>query len=323
MTFKTIRSLAVVSRSEFLPALAGFFIMGLSWGINPRLSFLELAVPAALVFAIIMLSSLIGLQLNTMFDRDLDCSDERKAKLVQAFGSLRRDRLKLLVVIETLLAVLFVFLLVLDTGKLALLFMWIVGIFLAYAYSAPPLRLKSRSWLAFVALLLSICVLPLLFAFYTFASEVDSHFLVFLVGQALSAYGMILPAEIRDYFGDEAMGIETMTVRIGLVKTSFSSIILLAVGGILTGTAFFARLANGPQPTLNIFLLSIAAADLFVLRKLVTLHFLSREYASSKNQDSVAQEIRRVASHSTQWTILVSQTAIFMSLILLVGKFLP
>jgi 1,4-dihydroxy-2-naphthoate octaprenyltransferase len=319
--FRAVKLLAVISRTEFLPALASFFVMGLSWGINPHLSLKELVIPAVLVFAIIMLGSLVGLQLNTIFDHDLDCRDNRKAALVQAFDSQKRDTLKLLAATEALFGSVFVSLLMLDQGKPALLFMWIVGIFLAYAYSVPPLRLKSRSWLALIALLLCICVLPLLFTFYAFASEFDPYFLVFLIGQALSAYSVILPAEIGDYFEDNSSGIETVTVRIGLVKASFSSILLLAAGGILTGTAFFAKLSNGLQPILNIFLLTVAVADLFVLRKLVTLHLLSKEYVSSKNQN-VAQEIRRMASHDPRWVILVSQTIVFMSLILLVGKLL-
>lgn len=320
--FKTIRSLAVVSRPEFIPAMASFFIMGLSWGINPHLSFMELVVPTILVFVIIMVSALIGLQVNTIYDHDLDSMDNRKAALVLAFDDLKRGGLKLLVVVETLLGFIFFFLLLLDQWKPALPLMWIVGVFLAYAYSAPPLRLKARSWLALVPLLLSICVLPLLFTFYAFASELDPYFLIFLSGQALSAYSLILPEEIRDYFEDNALGIQTVTVRIGLVKASLSSILLLVAGGILTGTAFFLRLMNGFQPVLNVFLLTIVVADLLVLGKLVTLHFLSKEYVASKNQ-KLAQNIRRMASDGPKWVILVSQTAIFMSLIFLLGKLLP
>jgi len=208
-------------------------------------------------------------------------------------------------------------------GKAALLLMWICGIFLAYAYSAPPLRLKSRSWLSLGTLLLTICVLPLLFVFYTFTSEFDAFFVLFIVGQALSVYSLILLTEIRDYFEDSAMSVQTMTVRLGLVKSSFCSIILLGIGGILTGASFFLRLACGLQPWLNVFLLIIAVAGINVLRSLKTLYSLSKEYTYSKNRNSTAQDIKRLAAHSPKWIILVSQAAVLMSLILLIGKFLP
>jgi hypothetical protein len=36
---------------------------------------------------------------------------------------------------------------------------------------------------------------------------------------------------LRDYFGDKAMGIETLTAHLGLVKASILSMILLVAGG--------------------------------------------------------------------------------------------
>ena len=285
--------------------------------------FTELVVPAILSFAVIVLSAAVGLQINTIFDHDLDSIDNRKKGLAQAMDLLGRNQLKLLVAIEFLFCFTFVFLLLLNQGKPALLFMWIAGIFLGYAYSAPPLRLKSRCWLSLGTLLFVLCILPALFVFHTFTSVLGPLFLLFLAGQVLSVYGLILPTEIRDYFEDRAMGIETMTVRLGLVKASFFSIIFLSAGGILTGTALFLRLAYGLKPVLNVFLPTIAVADCIVLRKLKRLHSLSREYTFSKNQSSRAQDIRKLAADSPRLVILASQSAVFMSLILLLGKLLP
>ena len=321
--FKPIRSLAIVSRLEFLPAMASWFTIGFSWGIEPPLRFTELVIPATLSFAVIMLSAVVGLQVNTIFDHDLDRLDNRKKGLTQAIDLLGPSRLKLLVAVEFLFGSTSVSLLSLNQEKPALLFMWTAGIFLGYAYSAPPLRLKSRCWLSLGTLLLILCILPVLFMYHTFTSELDPLFLLFLAGQALSVYGLILPTEIRDYFEDGAMGIETTTVRIGLVKASFFSIVFLSTGGMLTGTAFLLKLACGLQPVLTVFLPTIAVADYIVLRKLKKLHSLSREYTFSKNQSSRPQDIRRLAAYSPRWIILASQSAVFMSLILLVGKFLP
>lgn len=320
--FKTIRLLAIVSRPEFLPAMASWFTIGFSWGVEPLLSFTELVISAILSFTVIMLSAVIGLQINTIFDHDLDSADNRKKGLVQAMDSLGQSRLKSLVVVEVLISFALAVISSLNQRNPALLLMWAVGIFLGYAYSAPPLRIKSKCWLSLGTLLLVLCVLPVLFVFYTFTSKLNPLFLLFLVGQVLSVYGLILPTEIRDYFEDSTMGIETMTVRIGIVKASSLSIMSLCAGGILTGAAFFLRLAYGFQLVLIVFLPTIAVADYIVLRKLRTLYSLSKEYTSSKGS-SKAQDIRKLAADSPRWIILASQAAVFMSLILLVGKFLP
>jgi len=319
---KTIQLLVTVSRPAFLSAMASWFTIGFSWGVEPPLRLTELATPTILSLSVIMLSSIIGLQVNNIFDHDLDCQDNRKKELVLAVDRLGIDNLKLLVVVEFLLGFAFVFLILINHRSIALLFMWIAGMFLGYAYSAPPLRLKSRSLLSLITLLLVLCILPLLFVFHTFTSRLDSLFFVFLVGQISSVYGLILPTEIRDFFEDRKSNIETMTVRIGLVRASFLSIALLAIGGFLTGAAFFLKLAYGRQSALTVFLLTLAIADCIILRRLGRLHSLSLEYTSLKDKNSKAEDIKELASHSPQWIILASQSAVFMSIILLMTKIL-
>jgi len=321
---KTIRLLAIVSRPEFLPANLASLVIGFSWAFNPPLVFTwELVILVALSFATITAVSAFGAQINTMSDYELDSKDERKERLVQAMDGLRRSTVKKSVFIEFLLSLVFVSLLLQIQWKPVLLFLWMAGFFLAYAYSAPPLRLKSRSWLALCALLLVLCFLPILFVYYTMTSGLDPLFLFFLVGQAMTVYAILIPTEIRDYFGDKAMGVETMTVRLGLVKASLLGMVLLSAGGILSGTAFFIKLAFGlSQPMLSVFLLAMAVADYIVLREYKRLYSLSKEYISSKRQGSIAQDITNLSARNPKWITLVSQAVVFMSIMLLVGKFL-
>jgi len=200
--------------------------------------------------------------------------------------------------------------------------MWIIGFFLGWAYSAPPLRIKARSWLAPVTLILVLVVLPVLFAYYTFASAIDLLFLLSLVGLAMTVYGVIIPTEIRDYFGDKAMNIETMTVHLGLVRSSLLSIALLTAGATLIGTAFLLEFISLQHPILSIFLLAVPAAVLFVAGKFRKLYLLSKEYARSDSQKPVADAIVHLASHNPRWIMLVTQTYSFLSILFLLTKFL-
>jgi 4-hydroxybenzoate polyprenyltransferase len=320
---QTIRSLAVVSRAEFLLPNLVSLAMGVAWGANSSLSLNELAVAVILSFVIINLSSAIGAQTNSLSDYDLDSMDERKKKLVHATDCFGQTRLKLLLAFEFLLALTLSSLATLIYGKPILLFVWIVGIFLGYAYSAPPLRLKSRSWLALAALILVLSILPVLFVYCIFTFELNSLFLLSTTGLTLTIYGLIIPTEIRDYFGDRKMKVETMTVHLGLVKASIFSIVLLTLGGILTGTAFFLGLVYGSHPVLCVFLLAIPVADYVVLRKYKQLYSLSKDYSSSNNQNHIAEDIVTLSAHNPQWITLVTQTYSFMSIILLVSRFLP
>jgi len=320
--FETIKMLVIVSRAEFLLPNLGSLIMGLAWGTTPSIGFTDLVVLVILSFTIINLSSAIGAQANSFFDYELDSKDYRKERLIQAMDYFGRNRLKILLIAEFILTLILVYLFMLVQGKPILLFMWIVGISLGCAYSAPPLRLKSRSWLAPVSLILVLAVFPVLFAYCTFTSEMKPLFLLSLTGLALTVYSVIIPTEIRDYFGDKAMGIETMTVHMGLVKASLLGIILLTSGGILTATAFLLEFAYGLHQLLSVFILSIPVAVFVVLRKFKNLYSLSKEYVASDSQSSVGEEIVSLSAYNPQWIMLITQSYSLVSIMLLVGKFL-
>ncbi|HVP41717.1 MAG TPA: UbiA family prenyltransferase [Candidatus Krumholzibacteriaceae bacterium] len=320
---ETLKSLAVASRPEFLPANLASLVTGLAWNVIPSLVLTsEFVVLLVLSFCTITVVSAFGAQVNSLSDYDLDIQDTTKKRLVKAMDTLGQKIIKRAIIVEFLLSVILISLMMLVTWKPVLLLLWAAGFFLGYAYSAPPLRLKARSWLALISLVLVLCFLPLLFVAYTFTSGIDPLFVVFLFGQALTIYSVIIPTEIRDYFGDNAMGVKTFTVRAGLVKASLLGIILLTAGGILSGSAFFFRLLFGLQPIFSISLLAIAAVDITVLRNYWKLYTLSKEYASSNNK-STAENIVTLAAHNPKWINLVMQATVFVSIILLVSRLLP
>ena len=318
---ETIRQLAVVSRAEFLLPNLGSLIMGLAWGASPPLSLIDMVALVVLSFVVINLSSAIGAQANTLSDYELDTRDDRKKELVRALDSFGHTRLKYVVIIEFAATLALLGLLMLAKTKPLLLLLWVAGISLGCLYSAPPLRLKSKSWLAPVTLILVLAVFPILFAYFTFTSELNPLFLLALTGLAPTVYGVIIPTETRDYFGDKAMGIITMTVRLGLVKASLLSMVLLSLGGILIGGAFLVTFAYGLCPLLSLSVLAIAAADLIVLQKLKRIYTLSKEHEAN-GQDSVAEEITSFSADNPKWIMLVTQTYSVISIIMLLCKFL-
>ena len=145
MMSTTIRQLALISRVEFLLPNFGSLIMGFAWGVNPPIDVTNLSILLVLSFTIINLSSIIGAQANALFDYELDLRDFRKKKLVQAFDNFRRNRLKTMLIAETVITFVLVIVFTLIRTNPILLALWLVGITLGYVYSAPPLRIKSRS----------------------------------------------------------------------------------------------------------------------------------------------------------------------------------
>ncbi|WXG43712.1 MAG: prenyltransferase [Promethearchaeati archaeon SRVP18_Atabeyarchaeia-1] len=313
-------SIFTVSRPEFLPANLGSLFLGFSWAVNPHISFTwDLAILVVLCFLTISLISAFGAQLNTLGDYDLDLRDKRKKHIIDAMDKLGRRKVKAFIVVEFLLSLVPLYLMYQIEGKFTLILLWVAGTFLAFAYSTAPIRLKKRSWVEMIAIILVLSVIPMLFVFYTFAPMLNLIFIIFLAGQALTVYSVIIPTEIRDYFSDKPMGVKTMTVRLGLVKASLLSIVMMSVGGILCGMAFFLVLFYGSYPILNFFLISIVVADAYVLRQYKRLYSLSKKYAATQ-KDSTADEITDLAAHNPKWITVVTQSLVIMSLVLLLYK---
>jgi 4-hydroxybenzoate polyprenyltransferase len=314
--------LATISRAEFMLPNLGSLIMGLAWGATPSTSIPDLLVLMVLAFAVINLSSVIGAQANTLSDRELDSKDERKRALVEATNSFGVERLKKVLIIEFILTMIIVFLFMYVQAKPALFVLWILGISLGCAYSLRPIRLKSRGWLSPVSLILVLAFFPVLFAYYTFTAELNLFFLLSLAGLALTVYGVIIPTEIRDYFGDKAMGIKTFTVTLGLVKASVLAEALLTIGASLTAIAFLLQFVYSMRAWLSILLLAIPVVWFHVFKRFRELHTLSKVYLTSGSDSSTKEAIMSLSAHNPRWIMMITQTFSAISIVLLLSKFL-
>jgi len=318
-----IRSLASISRVEFLLPNLGSLIMGLAWGASPPLGLIDGFILIVLSFSIINISSLIGAQANALYDYELDLKDYRKKELVQALDSFGHKKVKVILMIEFLVTLTLVSISAIIYQKWLLLPLWIAGISLGVVYSAPPLKLKARSWIAPISLMVVLAICPVLFAFYIFTFEINLFFLLALVGLALTVYGVIIPTELRDYFGDKAMNIQTFTVGLGLSRSALLGIVLLSVGSLFTGTALFLEWSANQQLWLSVFLLGIPLSVLFVLGKFRQLYSLSKNYETSeRNGSDLREKIVNLSSDNPKWIMIVTQTYSILSILLLASKFI-
>ena len=104
----SIKSLASISRVEFLLPNLGSLIMDLAWGASPPLGLIEGLILIFLSFSIINISSLIGAQANVLYDYELDLKDDRKNDLVEALDSFGHKKIKIVLIIELLVTLVLV-----------------------------------------------------------------------------------------------------------------------------------------------------------------------------------------------------------------------
>jgi len=314
-----LKLLKTVSRPEFLPANCSSLVMGLAWGIDSNVNTVwETALLSALVLAVLTFVSAIGAQLNTLSDHELDSREPRKRYLVEALEALGRGRLKRIMLVEFVLSLPFFILLFFVQPKAMLVLLWVLGHFVAYVYSVSPLRLKCRSWLAMLSLLLVLSILPVSFVYYTFADALKPLFLLFLVGEAMNVYAVIVPTETRDYWIDKANGVNTMTVRLGLVKASLLAMVLLIAGGTLMAGAFGIAV-HDLFPLLFVPLIAIVVADVIILRNYWKLYRLSRQH-SITGDSSTAEEIVELSARNPAWINLAQLSIVVLALSLIVAR---
>ncbi len=320
---KTLRQLYGVSRPEFLPANMGSLVLGLAWGYDPSGGFsLETGVMVILSFAVLTVVSAIGAQLNTLSDYELDSIEPRKDWLVRNLNQLGRGKVRRALLAELALGVLVAAPLMLMRRQPIQLVIFMLALFLTYAYSTPPIRLKARSILAMISLSLVLSALPVAFIYYTFAQEISPIFLLFLVGQTLTVYSVIIPTETRDYFSDKAMGVKTMTVWLGLSRASLLAIAMLASGAAISISAFAMTPTLSRQPIIALSFLAMVAADLYILRAFHRLYRLSKDHEAVEGEamGAIGEEVVEFSSRNPKWITIVTQAIIFVNIVYLVGK---
>jgi 1,4-dihydroxy-2-naphthoate octaprenyltransferase len=275
-----------------------------------------LIIPMFLAFAVISLVSIAGAHINTYSDAELDKKDPTKGPLVSALAAFGKARLRRLMTLEILASAFFLVALLWFRPNPALLFAYLSAIFFAYFYSMPPLRLKGRSIFAMLSLMLILSIIPITFTYMVVSPLLDPLFILFLAGQCMIIYGLIIPTEIRDHDWDKDMGIKTMTVWLGLKRATLFGIFLLTAGLVLMGAAFSMQSFSMSLPLLATFLVAPFLAIAYVVRQFLAIYSLMEK----DNGRPAMAGIVGLASRNPKWITLVSQSIVFISLVLLLAK---
>ncbi len=323
MASVSVKNLLRVSRPEFLPANSASLLIGIGWGLTlPTNLIWGFLIPLLLAFITISLIGAFAAQINTLSDSLLDSKDQTKENLVAALSQINRQKLKIIMISEIALSFVPLAILITLEKKPELIIFWLAAVFLAYAYSSQPLRLKSRGLLAVLSLLVVLSILPITFIVYIFTNQLTLPFWIFLIGQALTVYGLIIPAEIRDYFSDKKEGVTTNTVKIGLINSSVLGMALLVIGGLLAASGLIFYFMRSSFPWAVAFLLIMGIAYVQILRKYWRIYSLSKKYSIDGDGDPIEGQIVKFASENPKWITLITQTIMLMAIIQIIVKFL-
>jgi 1,4-dihydroxy-2-naphthoate polyprenyltransferase len=113
---------------------------------------------------------------------------------------------------------------------------------LAWAYSAPPLRLLARGWGELDAIVVVAVLVPLA-GYAAFAHALDARALLAALPGACAMFAMMLSVEIPDVAADAATGKRNLVVRWGVASAAIAArtfassavLVLLLVGNAAFG----------------------------------------------------------------------------------------
>jgi chlorophyll synthase len=104
-----------------------------------------------------------------------------------------------------------------------------VGLSLAWAYSAPPLRLKQNGWLGNAAVGLAYEGLPWFTGAAVMASSLpDSRVIVLALLYSLGAHGIMTLNDFKAIEGDTKMGVRSLPVQLGAATAARLACVVMA-----------------------------------------------------------------------------------------------
>ncbi len=218
--------------------------------------------------------------INCFYDVELDTL--RKRELAKSVNHLGKKMISLMAA-ETFVATLALLALYMR-GHTMIVVLGILGWLLAYTYSAPPLRIKSKGILSPIPVNIGVYILPPLAGYLIVGDELTGTFILFLAGYSLLNLGINLVNVSEDHSTDMAAGVKTISHSLGLKGTLALAGISSAVGSASVLISFSILLTFHATTAvlfiLCVFTMVLTTVDISIISlKKESLEMLARDKA--------------------------------------------
>jgi len=252
-TVQTFRDFLTVSRARIQIVSLASALLGPSMAAS---SISDLMSTDVLLFILLFyITVTFSCNINCYYDRDVD----RLYKKDLYFATERLGKRLNYIMATEVVSGLAISLILIMRGRWIAGSLGVLGLFLAYAYSSPPLRVKRRGLISPVPVMVGVYVLPIIAGYATISTEFPVLFWAFLTGYFFLNLGINLVNAAEDADVDSRAGIETLAVRLG-VKRTLGIAVLSQVMGLLAPVSMFLYLNDNCLIVLAFFLLSLFKA---------------------------------------------------------------
>lgn len=204
--------------------------------------------------------------INDFYDRDLDAINEPYRPIPSGVISIPQVVTQILVLLTTGIGLAFV----LDRWAghefPTITALAIGGSFLAYIYSAPPLKLKRNGWLGNYALGASYIALPW-WTGHALFGDLNWKIVVLTLIYSLAGLGIAVVNDFKSVEGDRQLGLKSLPVMFGVTTAAWICVVMIDVFQ-LGIAAYLVSLHENLYATILILLVipQITFQDMYFLR---------------------------------------------------------
>jgi len=252
------------------------------------------------VIMLLFVCQCFGSGINSLYDLRLD--SKYKSHLSSAVETLGKNNLKYILIFESIIIISIGVHLSIWLGRPILLFLVVIGMFFAIAYSADPFRFKGRGVLNSITLFLILFFIPAAVSWFVVRATISISIAVIIIGYSLLQYGITIIQTAEDYSEELSERVRTPPVVMGLSRALSVSIGLAIVGGSMLSVGYL--LIGGRHVTMLI----ITIPHVFILGDIISLKFKSR-----KSPANIEQLIKGIGKKNvvpiwlmiSTWSILI------------------
>ena len=166
--------------------------------------------------------------LNDFYDREIDAINEPYRPIPSGAISIPQVVTQILVLL--LAGIILAVLLDIWAGHsfFSVTCIALLGTFLAYIYSAPPLKLKQNGWLGNYALGASYIALPWWVGHALFG-ELNLTIIILTLFYSLAGLGIAVVNDFKSVEGDQQLGLKSIPVMFGVTTAAWVCVIMIDV----------------------------------------------------------------------------------------------
>ena len=166
--------------------------------------------------------------INDFYDREIDAINEPYRPIPSGAISVPQVVAQVLILLLSGFAVAYL----LDTWAAhqfpIITVIAIFGAFLAYIYSAPPLKLKQNGWLGNYALGSSYIAIPW-WTGHALFGELNSTIVILTLIYSMAGLGIAIVNDFKSVEGDEALGLKSLPVMFGVTNAAWICVLMIDI----------------------------------------------------------------------------------------------